>query len=152
MCVCIPQAATEDHGICRDTERRGHQGCGPGLSKWVRQNTHTRTQGYTHFTSIWSLTHEHILYSRWIYIHSHIRGRERERERVWERHCLTHSHSHKGYLCDVLFTVGTGSPQVTRQPCGRRAVTTRYQSVYAEHSHREDQNHTSYTVLMSQSS
>lgn len=43
ICVCIPQAATKDHGICRDAERRGHQGCGPGLSKWVRQHTHTLT-------------------------------------------------------------------------------------------------------------
>lgn len=54
VCVRIPQAATEDHGICRDAERRGHQGCGPGLSKWVRKRAcmHTMRTGV--------LTHTHI--------------------------------------------------------------------------------------------
>lgn len=52
--VCVPQAATEDHGICRDAKRRGHQGCRPGLSKWVRQHTHglARRETHTWFSSI----------------------------------------------------------------------------------------------------
>lgn len=51
VCVCIPQAATEDHGICRDAERRGHQGCGPGLSKWVRKRACMHAHTHTHFGS-----------------------------------------------------------------------------------------------------
>lgn len=51
VCVCIPQAATEDHGICRDAERRGHQGCGPGLSKWVRKRACMHAHTHTRFGS-----------------------------------------------------------------------------------------------------
>lgn len=40
MHVCLyPSGSYYNHGICRDAERWGHQGGGPGLSKWVRQHT-----------------------------------------------------------------------------------------------------------------
>ena len=110
MCVCIPQAATEDHGICRDAERRGCQGCGPGLSKWVRRR-HARTQ-------------------TWI----HSLGERESEDRESERRCLIHSHSHRGYLCDVLFTVGIG-PQV---PTVNQAQAGNQAAVWHESSYHPD--------------
>lgn len=53
--VCLhPSGSYYNHGICRDAERWGHQGCGPGLSKWVRQHTQTysHARGKSKFTQV----------------------------------------------------------------------------------------------------
>lgn len=41
MHLCACGQLQDNHGICRDAEWRGHQGCGPGLSRWVQPHTHT---------------------------------------------------------------------------------------------------------------
>lgn len=42
-CVWVPRQLQDNHGICRDAEWRWHQGCGPGLSRWVKLPTHMHT-------------------------------------------------------------------------------------------------------------
>lgn len=52
-CVCLfasLRQLQDHHGICRDAEWWGHQGCGPGLSKWVRW--HTQSHTITHWWKV----------------------------------------------------------------------------------------------------
>lgn len=105
----------------------------------VSQTTHAQahTEGGTHLTCIrW--IQEHLLYKKCLYMHTHA---ERYRQEMLNS-------------LPVPLGRADGFPQwgqVTRQPCGRRPVTSRIPQCLRLAFTQRGHNHTSYTAPTSQS-
>jgi len=133
-CARIPQIVSEDHGTCWDAEWRRHQGCSSGLSRWVRQEKQIRRQEDTYKKNKKTCNHKEK--KSYLTVRGnmciHILHRERGAFQATPM---------GGYLQDVLFTVGgeLGSCRLPGSHVAGDLSPPRYQSVYVEYSHIEDQ-------------